>query len=81
LKSSDPPASKMDSVEDGIVEEDAKPRFVRRGLAPRSKLCPQCLSELKVVTSVSGWLVPNFYACEKCGYSGYVVIEKAEEQS
>jgi predicted RNA-binding Zn-ribbon protein involved in translation (DUF1610 family) len=73
--------SAADSQGDEIApDESAKPRLVRRSLAPRSKLCPQCLSELKVATSVSGWLVPNFYVCEKCGYSGYVALEKKTEE-
>jgi len=46
----------------------------------RKKLCPQCLSELAVATSVSGWLVPTFYYCSNCGYSGYVALENAPKE-
>ncbi|HYB05088.1 MAG TPA: hypothetical protein VED17_11545 [Nitrososphaerales archaeon] len=56
---------------------DVKLRVRRRSLAARKKLCPQCLAELKVATEVSGWLVPTFYYCSKCGYSGYVAFEHA----
>ncbi len=53
-----------------------KPKLVRRSLIGRKKLCPQCLSELTIATSVSGWLVPNYYFCSHCGYSGSVALEK-----
>ena len=58
-----------------VLEGDYKPKLVRRSLAGRKKLCPRCLSELTIATSVSGWLVPNYYFCPKCGYSGYVALE------
>jgi hypothetical protein len=57
--------------------DEIKLKIKRRSLAGRKKLCPQCLSELTVATKVSGWLVPTFYYCAKCGYSGYVAFENA----
>lgn len=57
-----------------------KPKVRRRSLAGRQKLCPQCQSELKIGSPLSGWLVPNFYICEKCGYSGYVALEEAPKE-
>lgn len=40
-------------------------------------LCPACERSLvyKVPSSISGWLVPDQYYCEKCGYIGYIYLE------
>jgi predicted RNA-binding Zn-ribbon protein involved in translation (DUF1610 family) len=61
-------------------EDSAKISLKRRSLAGRKKLCPNCLNELTVATEVSGWLVPTFYYCSSCGYSGYVALEKAPKE-
>jgi uncharacterized OB-fold protein len=50
---------------------------VGRKLFPK-KLCPKCLSPVKVVGALSGWVTPPQYFCEKCGYSGFVAVERAE---
>jgi len=71
----------MASLDEDINSEAApKLKVRRRSLAGRKKLCPQCLSELSIATSVSGWLVPNYYFCSKCGYSGYVALENAPKE-
>ncbi len=66
--------------EDTNSKAEPKLKFKRRSLAGRKKLCPQCLSELAIATSVSGWLVPNYYFCSQCGYSGYVALENAPKE-
>ncbi|MEM0075070.1 MAG: hypothetical protein QXG05_01310 [Nitrososphaerota archaeon] len=43
-----------------------------------TKLCPRCLSPLKMATPLAGWVTPAEYYCEKCGYRGYIALEKAE---
>lgn len=42
------------------------------------KYCPVCLGKLRVFGSLSGWATPAQYICDKCGYVGYVSLEKAE---
>ncbi|HVB11585.1 MAG TPA: hypothetical protein VNE86_00530 [Nitrososphaerales archaeon] len=59
---------------------ELKVRFRRRTLAGRKKFCPKCLSELKLASALSGWLVPEYYACSKCGYSGYVAFEEMPQE-
>jgi predicted RNA-binding Zn-ribbon protein involved in translation (DUF1610 family) len=48
----------------------------RRSLKAKEKLCPQCLGKLVVIGELSGWLVPEEYVCEKCGYHGRVSLER-----
>ena len=56
------------------------PRFVRRAaFANRERLCAVCLSPLKKVGELGGWLVPQTYYCPKCGYTGYVYLEPDPE--
>ncbi|MHB1867556.1 MAG: hypothetical protein ACYCPP_01255 [Nitrososphaerales archaeon] len=72
----------MSSSENETVSEldqELKIRLRRRALAGRKKFCPKCLSELKLAGALSGWLVPEYYACSKCGYSGYVAFEEIAE--
>ena len=61
-------------------DSEGKVKIARRGLGKRKKYCPQCFSEVKLGSSLSGWLVPEFYVCEKCGYSGYVALEKEDDK-
>jgi len=42
---------------------------------PGRKLCPRCLSVVKPATFISGWLLPEEYVCEACGYVGHVSLE------
>ena len=65
-----------------ISESDpsSKIKLRRRKLVGRRKLCPKCLSQLVLASSLSGWLVPEFYACPKCGYSGYVAFEETPKE-
>ncbi|MDG6996512.1 MAG: hypothetical protein JRN52_11365 [Nitrososphaerota archaeon] len=62
------------------TDSEVKVRLTRRGLRRRKKYCPDCLSEIEMSSSLSGWLVPEFYVCEKCGYSGHVALERSEDK-
>ena len=56
---------------------DREPRLARRSpFAPSTRLCPKCLSPLKIANELSGWLTPLSFYCEKCGYAGTVFVEK-----
>jgi hypothetical protein len=66
--------------DDGKEDPGKKIRFVRRGIASKPKLCPNCLSPLHPADSLSGWLLPEEYTCDKCGYRGHVSLEPADEQ-
>lgn len=56
-----------------------RPRVVRRSpLAPTEKLCPKCLEPLHRGSKLGGWLVPQDYYCQKCGYAGTAFLEKAD---
>lgn len=68
-----------------ISDKDSEEKFAipslraslkRRSLRAKEKLCPQCLGKLVVVGELSGWLVPEEYVCEKCGYHGRVSLER-----
>jgi DNA-directed RNA polymerase subunit M/transcription elongation factor TFIIS len=42
----------------------------------RIRICPKCKKALvKSAVNVSGWLAPNMFKCDKCGYMGYFYIE------
>ena len=67
-------------MEDGSrTEEVSSPEFKislkRRNLKGKKKLCPNCLSQMVIFGELSGWLVPEEYLCEKCGYKGHVALE------
>ncbi len=50
----------------------------------KEQVCPRCGSSSIVRTSpFDGWLFPARFACERCGYSGYLVLEpdEMEDQS
>lgn len=51
---------------------------------PTMIFCPKCCSpEIKKSSSFDSWLIPTKYICEKCGYSGPIImeLEKKEEES
>ncbi len=52
----------------------------RRPISWYKKLCPNCLSDLILADSISGWLTPAEYFCEKCGYRGPVAIEPVKDE-
>ncbi|HUI86123.1 MAG TPA: hypothetical protein VLY21_03080 [Nitrososphaerales archaeon] len=57
--------------------EVGKPRMARRSpLVPSTKLCPRCLKPLKKGSQLGGWLVPQDFYCESCGYKGTVFLEQ-----
>ena len=56
---------------------DREPRLARRSpFVLSTKLCPRCLAPLTPRNKLGGWLVPQDYYCEKCGYAGTVYLEK-----
>ncbi|MDG6907332.1 MAG: hypothetical protein JRN20_16285 [Nitrososphaerota archaeon] len=63
-------------------EESGEPtiKLRRRRLSGRKKYCPKCFAPLVLASTLSGWLVPEFYACTKCGYSGHVALEDAPKE-
>lgn len=53
-------------------------KSIRLG-AGREKLCPVCGARLKPVrTLVSGWLTPQSYYCENCGYVGPIFMDSSQ---
>ncbi len=50
-------------------------RFKRRNLKGKRKICPKCLSDLHLAGELTGWLLPEEYICESCGYRGHVAFE------
>lgn len=64
-----------------MSEGEKVERVVRRPptrLPP--KLCPICLKPLKPVSQLSGWLTPDYYYCEACGYSGAAAFEAVNDK-
>ncbi|MGA2665731.1 MAG: hypothetical protein ABSF83_12400 [Nitrososphaerales archaeon] len=54
-----------------------KPRLVRRKVFEnRPRLCPVCLTPLKKLSGLGGWLIPQDYLCPSCGYRGYAFLEE-----
>jgi len=44
--------------------------------APAPQVCPSCGSgRIRVQDSLSGWLLPPLYSCQKCGYVGRLILE------
>jgi hypothetical protein len=65
-------------VNDSEESEDY-PVVMRHSLKPRVKLCPKCLSPVKQVSSFGGWLIPEIYDCESCGYRGSIAFEMSDK--
>lgn len=56
--------------------DERVPRIVRRNPSkPVTKYCINCLSPLSKGSQLGGWLLPQDYYCDKCGYKGYVYLE------
>ncbi len=56
---------------------EEKPSMTRKSpLAPVVKLCPKCTAPLQRGSEFGGWLIPQDYYCEKCGYRGVVYLER-----
>lgn len=55
--------------------------FTRRPLNKRGYLvCPKCgSSKVKQADSISGFITPPRYFCQKCYYSGYFIVEIDEK--
>ena len=50
---------------------------------PSGVFCPKCGNpEIRLTNSLDGWLTPEKYLCEKCGYYGslIMVLEKNGEE-
>jgi predicted amidophosphoribosyltransferase len=69
-----------DNESDSSRFDDLGVKLVRRSVKGRVKLCPRCLSKLDRIGELSGWLVPDDYFCEHCGYHGHVAFEISPEQ-
>jgi len=40
------------------------------------KVCPKCGSvKIRNSSLLSGWIIPDQYVCEDCGYTGYLILE------
>ena len=48
----------------------------RSAFAPTVKRCPRCLQPLQKGSKLGGWLVPQDYYCEACGYQGTLFLEQ-----
>jgi len=71
------------AVNENLMEDPVagRPRIVRRSPVARTpKLCPKCLSPVTKGSRLGGWLIPQDYYCEKCGYSGYAYLEPDKEK-
>ncbi|TXT62793.1 MAG: hypothetical protein BAJALOKI1v1_850001 [Promethearchaeota archaeon] len=46
------------------------------------RICPKCKSShsLRPAYNVSGWLAPEMFRCDNCGYIGSFYIEMEEEE-
>ena len=43
--------------------------------------CPRCCSpKIQLNSSLDVWLTPRQYHCEKCGYTGILVMELEEDK-
>ena len=61
--------------------DEGTPRVVRRNpTKPVEKLCVNCLSPLEKGSGLGGWLVPQDYFCNNCGYKGYVYLENRRNE-
>jgi len=39
-------------------------------------ICPKCKSaNIRLASSAGGWLLPEQWVCDKCGYMGFIVAE------
>jgi len=57
--------------------DEREPTLARRSpFVLSTKLCPRCLNPLTPGNKLGGWLIPQYYYCTKCGYSGTVFVEK-----
>jgi hypothetical protein len=71
--------TRLGSSEDIIEESKEVPvKFRRRGFS-RLKLCPNCLSPVHPADSISGFILPEEYSCDKCHYRGHVFLERQED--
>jgi hypothetical protein len=81
-----PERFKTESEAAGLVSEEAgqrepRARVIRKSpLKPVARLCPKCLKPLKRGSKLGGWLVPQDYYCESCGYRGIIFLERDIEQ-
>ncbi len=42
----------------------------------RIRVCPICQSRnIRLSSSLDGWLTPEIYICEDCGYKGPIYLE------
>jgi len=49
---------------------------------PSKIYCPRCgSSKIHLSSGLDFWLTPKKYVCEKCGYTGSIVMEIEKEES
>jgi predicted RNA-binding Zn-ribbon protein involved in translation (DUF1610 family) len=47
---------------------------------PSKIYCPRCgSSSIRLSSTLDYWLTPRKYVCEKCGYTGPIIMELEEE--
>jgi predicted RNA-binding Zn-ribbon protein involved in translation (DUF1610 family) len=66
--------------ENSFEPEEGRIRLKRRSVKGRPKLCPKCLAQMHIIGSLSGWLLPEEYLCDNCGYHGHVAFEVISEK-
>jgi hypothetical protein len=66
---------------DALQFGDNKVHLRRRSLKGRPKLCPNCLTQMHLHGFLSGWMTPEEYLCEACGYHGHVALEPLPQEA
>ena len=61
----------------GFIETLRNLKRGKRGIY----VCPKCGSpRMQNLSSLGGWIFPNQYLCDECGYNGYLVLELEKEK-
>jgi len=61
----------------GLLETIRNLRRSRRDLS----VCPKCGSaRIRNSSWMNGWILPDQYTCDDCGYTGYILLELEREE-